>query len=111
MVMQTLPAKWTLKNGFLKDETNYKRYVLDENGRLDREKIMTILENHGYTAHARCWTIPIEWLEVIKASKEYYLHHDIFTDPKPYRDAVLMTEHRLMESVRKMNLVDIKMNF
>src|SRR3990167_4650574 len=50
-----LPCNWKIKDGYLYHEENYPRYILDENGRIDRMKVEVILDNHHYFDHAKLW--------------------------------------------------------
>lgn len=67
-----LPSGWSYKTPYLTDEDGYQRHVV-ENGRIDRNKVATVLENHGYIDHARRWYLsPLEaaapeMLEALKA--------------------------------------------
>jgi fructose-1,6-bisphosphatase/inositol monophosphatase family enzyme len=55
-----LPSGWSYKSPYLTDEEGYQRHVI-ENGRIDRNKVATVLENHGYLEHARMWYLsPLE---------------------------------------------------
>ena len=50
-----LPEGWTIKNGSLFETDRYERIITDSRGRIDRDKVATILENHGYGYLARRW--------------------------------------------------------
>jgi hypothetical protein len=50
-----LPPGWTLKGDELTDEEGYVRIVSDDNGRIDRERIATILRGFSHDYYARAW--------------------------------------------------------
>jgi len=54
-----LPAGWFLNGnyeyGYIHREDGSLLYILDDNGRIDREKIMTTLENYGHNDYAKRW--------------------------------------------------------
>jgi hypothetical protein len=50
-----LPAKWSYKKPFLKDEEGYERAALDKSGKLARLYVASVLENYGYPEHAAAW--------------------------------------------------------
>lgn len=69
-----LPSGWHIsENGHLVDDTNYCRFVLLPDKKIDRDKVAVILENHGYKDLARRWYLsPLEaaapeMLEALKA--------------------------------------------
>lgn len=61
-----LPAGWSLKSPWLKDDTGYQRHILDKNGRIDRGLIALILENHSHRKEASTWRLDSELAEAVR---------------------------------------------
>lgn len=51
-----------------------ERHVLDRNGRPDRLTVATILENHGYTEHAKAWRTDAETRDALAELLAAYEH-------------------------------------
>ena len=96
-----LPPHWSYKAPFVKDDEGTERYALDASGRLDRLKVALILENHGYTEHAKAWRTDAKTrdalAELLAASSELL---DILRDmPKgPQHEAMIKLCHAIAKA-------------
>ena len=65
-----LPMLWRIVDDFLWDGDDHPRHIRQPDGKIDRMKVATILENHGYEKYAKAWmTTPLEAsaLEMLQA--------------------------------------------
>jgi hypothetical protein len=72
-----LPPHWSIETGIMHREDGVTSFVIDSSGKIDREKVATILENYGYKDHAKRWYMsPIEAAseDLLKACKLLLMH-------------------------------------
>ncbi len=90
-----LPAHWSIKGQYMTSEDGCQRFIHDESGKVDRLRVATVLENHGYEDHARLWHLSplqaaapelLDALEVLTRTPAILAHLEAI-DPMALRQA------------------------